>query len=87
MKRRVSMKHLGSGSDILGRYVPKCYDLALSATGTNKIKKEVTKILNYKIDSTLFLNVTLNKSNSKLVLKNSVDTAMFWLIDSPERLG
>ncbi|XP_063426214.1 bifunctional 3'-5' exonuclease/ATP-dependent helicase WRN-like [Mytilus trossulus] len=69
---------------------PNATALALSATCTNKIKKQVMKILNFKTDTTMFLNVSPNKSNIKLVVKkieNSVDTAMFWLIDSLERLG
>ena len=68
---------------------PKASILALTATCTNKIKKNVMKVMNLKTDTTTFISISPNRSNIKLVIKkidNSVDTAMFWLIDSLERL-
>ncbi|XP_048777465.1 probable ATP-dependent DNA helicase RecS [Ostrea edulis] len=68
---------------------PHASVLALSATCTNKIKKQVSKILNLKQGLSKFISVSPNKTNIKLVVKkidNAIETAMYWLIDSLENM-
>ena len=49
----------------------------------------MTKILNMRAANTIFISISPNKSNIKLVVKkvdNAVETSMFWIIDSLEQL-
>lgn len=49
---------------------PNASALALSNTYTNKINKQVMKIINFKMDSTMYLKVYQYMSNIELVGKN-----------------